>query len=557
VPTRTGRILAIASLALIGTLLAGWCAIFAKYGVDVPIRDQWYTPLHQLLLDRRGELSLSELARQHNEARKVVPNLISIALARAAGHYDTQVELFVGPAVFCGIACALAAASRRALGAGATAAAIAWLTALAWSPHTAGFHLFSITFERLLPELALAIALALFATRGPTLPCALAAAVLAAAAQYSFPSGIAVWALLLLYLALVPHPQRGRAGRAAVLIAGAAAVVCWLYFRGYAAPAQHSALAESIRESPWRLGEFVVAFLGNAFCRDRPWCDIAGAVALAAYSWFAVRFVRLPPPEASRPAEAVWLVMGAYSIAQAAVAAVARLPMGLDHATRPDYVLHGVYLPAAVAGLALARAHGAARERRAVAVVLAAFAWAAPLLGEGFWDDLVQRQRARRHARACAVLHRLYFEESCWSGFLSPPSIARRMDEAAPLLRPAPIDRLEFSAPGTGGIESAWRREDVEIVNGWAASPGEPADAVVLTVAGDPERIVAVVELAAPPSGGILRTPARGARESWKARVSGAIDPCSLRAYAFDASTATLQPLAAADACARRPPSSP
>jgi hypothetical protein len=533
---RFAPFLVIASLALMLTLLAAWSTIFVVYGVDVPVRDQWYTPVHQLLLDRQGELSLGELARQHNEARKVVPNLISIALTRMAGHYDTRLELFVGVAVFAAIAIALAAASRRVLGWAASAVVVAWLTTLGWSAQTTGYHLFSVTFERLLPEAALAVSLALLVARGPTLGAALVAATLAAVGLFSFPSGILLWPLLLLYFALLPGLQRGRALRAAALVATAGTLVCWLYFRGYATHTSAADFGEALLVAPWRLGWFLVAFLGNPFSHDPVWAGVAGAAALGAYGGLTVRFVGRPSVAEARSVEALWLVMGAYSIAQAATAAFGRFPLGLEHATRPDYVLHAVYLPVSVAALLLVRARGAARDRRALAVLLASLAWTVPLLGEGFAADLERRHQSRQLAKTCALLHRFYFEGSCVRGFLSPESIVRRMDAAAPLLQPAPVDRLAFATRGIGGIESIRTEGDTTTVRGWAAGRGGPAAAVVVTVAEAPERIVAIAEVAA--------TGADDPSGRWEARVAAeAGDPRRLRAYTFDTSHATLHAL--------------
>src|SRR5690606_15678290 len=247
--------------------------------------------------------------------------------------------------------------------------------------------------------------------------------------------------------------------------------------------------------------------------------------------------------------EAVWLVVGAYSIAQAAIVALGRFPLGMFYATRPDYMLHSVYLPASVAALFLVRRRGRGREWRAFVVLLAAIAWAAPLLGDGFRSDLERRRQERRHARACVLLHRLYFEANCVQGVRSPGSIARRIGAAASMLRPAPVERLEFGAPGRGAIERIEPMGDEVRVEGWASLRGPQADAVVLTVADDPERIVAIAVLA-PPDRTETRAPAERGR--WQARVEGAVarDPCRLRAHVFDGTRATLHPLAGLQACA-------
>lgn len=525
-------------------MLGGWAAIFAAYGVDAPLLDQWATPLHQLVLARDGRLTLADLARQHNEARKVVPNLVSLALAHHAGHYDTQRELFIGIVLFAGTLGSVVLATRRATSGAATASIAAWLAALGWSAHTSRLHMCSVTFERLLPEFALAAALSMFALRGVTWPCTLAAAALAALAQYSFPSGILVWALLAVYIGLVA-PAR-TLPKIGLLVAGAIASSV-PYFHGYVLPAGHSAPSAVLDEPPWRIARFVLAFLGNAFSRDLVLGELLGAAGLVGYGWLVWRFLRRPAPPARRRVEAMWVLLGAYSVSQAAIAAAGRLPMGDGHATRPDYVLHAIYLYAAIAALILLRLPEGRLRLAVPGLVLVAIGWAASLLGDGFWSNLQRDRQVRLHGKACALLIRLHRDEACLAQLYPPAQIAHRIAFAGSLLQPAPLDRLRIAGEGEGAVETVALRADGVVVSGWAVREGAPADAVVLTAApdGEQERILAIVPVGQPRPAVALRAPIRRDRVGWEAKLPGtaAIDACQLRAYAFDTTGGFLHPL--------------
>jgi hypothetical protein len=540
------RAVAIAAVVLVASVFGIWAFVFATYGVDVPIADQWDTPMRQLVLAHDGALGIADLAAQHNEARKVVPTVISLGLARLAGHYDTQLELYVSLAVFATLLAFVAWSLRRMAPAPVAASVVAWLTALAWSAHTSRLHLFSITFERLLPELALVAGLALLAVRGTTWPATLAAIALAAAAQLSFPSGLALWPLFAAGLvALATGPVRAKLG--AMLGAGVATAL--LYFHGFVAPGTGAPLASAVEE-PWRVAGFALAFLGNAFTRNLVIGESIALAALAAYGWLAIAHARRGPDAPKRRAERMWLLVGAYSIAQAGLAAAGRLALDSDHATRPDYVVHAIYLYAAIAVLLLLRTPAAHRTAACAALVIAALAWSATLAGHDFWDGLQRRQQARRHARACLLLHRIHWDGACLAALHPAGDLAQRIERATPWLDPEPFDRLVAGDAGTGAVESVRREDGAVALEGWAVRDRAPADAVVIAASADEGAPIVGIAAVAEPRPDVARgVGLRGDRAGWRIRVplGDAPDSCALAAFALDATHGTLHRLASGE----------
>ncbi|RIL01379.1 MAG: hypothetical protein DCC71_17905 [Proteobacteria bacterium] len=519
-------------------LLAAWGAILSKYGVDVPFGDQWDSPVRQLASLRAGDLTLAELTYQHNEGRKLFPNLISLGVAMLAGHYDTRAELIVGPAVFAATLAALLVATRRAASRATCATIAAVATGIAWSPRTAWFHQYSITFERLLPELTLACALSLLVLRGGGWTATLGAIALAGVGQFSFPSGIVAWPLLIGFVLLA---RRANARVAAAALAGGALAVSALYFHGYVQPPHHSAPSAVLAEPPGRIAGFALAFLGNAFTQARTGVWI-GALGLLAWIALAARALRGPPGR-ERDVRLLWTVYGAFSVALAALTTITRLPMGAAHAARHDYVSQAMPLYVSIAALVLLDVAPKRRHAVHALAIAASVAWASSLASDGFRRELEQRRQDRLRIKACIVLARHHDDDACLRAAYPFAPIGARIDAAAPFLQPPLQDALRLGSAGVGSVDAVEPDGDAFLLAGWAARDGAPADAVAIAaddLARRPARILAIARVGEP------RPDLGGAPQGWRARVGvqDGLDPCRLRVYAVDTTTALLHPLA-------------
>ena len=77
-----------AGAILFSSLLWAWYII--AYGVDIPRMDQLNTPAEQIAAAAQGELDFNLLIKQHNESRKLLPNLISLSLYEIRGYWDLR-----------------------------------------------------------------------------------------------------------------------------------------------------------------------------------------------------------------------------------------------------------------------------------------------------------------------------------------------------------------------------------------------------------------------------------------------------------------------------------
>jgi len=493
---RAARLVTGAGLLLTAVLFGTWAVFIALHGVDVPRMDQLDTPAGQIRALEAGQLDWSMLARQHNESRKVVPNLVSLLVYTVRGHYDLRAEMFAGWAICAMLVSAIAWLAWLTTRSGSsTALLVAFFSSLLWSRHTLALHLFSVTFERLLPELFLVAGIGVLLASAASWPAVSAAALACTAAQFSYAGGVVAWPLVLVFLAW----SERLAGRPVVAKLSAVAVVAalssLLYFQGYRAPPKHSRMIDVLSESPVEMLDFVLLFLGNAVTSSQPAYGLAlGAAVLAAFCVLAVPAVRTEAEPHVARARLAWVVVGLYSLAQALLAMAGRLPMGLGNALRSDYVSHAMYLYVAVAALGLLAGGERTRRGTAIACGIGAIALSATLVAPGMREDLQQHASHFRYTRACLLLARLH-ELPCLD--LVFPDVERRsaaIEGISPFLVRPLLDRLPDAPAGEGTLLSWAPRGGAVVLTGTARVEGDPARAVVVTRRdGARERIVRIV----------------------------------------------------------------
>jgi hypothetical protein len=540
------------SLIIVLSCTLIWMHILAAYGVDVVRMDQWDTPARQILLYQNGNLTLSDLAAQHNEGRKIFPNLVSIGMVLAKGHFDTQAELFIGFGIAVAITvlvCALGWLSFRRVE--PMAVIVALFSGLLWSSHTADFHLFSITFERLLPELALLAIVSGFLWRKFTWFAVTVAATGCIVSQYSFPGGIVLWGLVIIFPILAyPCEWKDYLSKImAVLIIATASTA--FYLCDYSRPAHHSPLSAVLDQPVEKIFLFVFEFLGNAVASAGVAAALLGCILLILFAAMFLRFLKKPPSADERPVYAAWFVLGGYSLAQGLLATIGRLPMGLKHATRPDYITHPFYMVIALAAIGLLMAKGRKPHFVYFGVIAVTTVLILSLAQPAFWHKLRIHKQTFAYAKACLLLSRHYVDERCLD-ILYPASESRMCLFASrdSILHPAILENLAVTEPGRGYVETLNVFGSRLRARGWAAQRQEPADAVVAAIQTPSGLKVLGVAQVHEERKDVARLVHRNLLLSgWSMNVSAAredVQTCNVRIFSFDTSTGTLAPLTSA-----------
>lgn len=271
-----------------------------------------------------------------------------MTLALILGHWDVQAEVYLGFFLCLGqvyllhrLACATSGFKRcdRAF----LVFVFSWLL---WSPMTWYFHTWSITFERLLPEAALlgGVLWSLLRHSISTLQ-ALGFSALAATGQYSFSGGVALYPLF--GLLLLSDAVSWRTLKPLLTYGALASLSMALYFAGYRHPAGHTPLLAVLDQPLTSVFGFFLTVLGRSFSEEPHLAVCMGGINLGLYALGTVRAWQVDWRDRTAWA---WMLIGGYALMQALLATIGRLPMGMGHALRPDYITYGTYL--LVAGIA-------------------------------------------------------------------------------------------------------------------------------------------------------------------------------------------------------------
>jgi hypothetical protein len=544
------RGLLVFSVLLIGLFLATWIFFVGRYGVDVLRWDQWDTPGYQIAQFLSDDLSFSDLLSQHNEARKLFPNLISLSLVAWSGVFDTSNELYIGLSLTAVLIALVGYGAWRSLQRADLAALIAaGFTALIFSSHTLQFHMLSVTFERLIPELCLLLFLVAFSHSVGWATLILAAAC-AFVAQFSYPGGAALWGTVLLYLAFTGRLEQRRRLLFLGFIVVAAVASSAFYFKGYLHPSYHSDPIAILASSVVEMARFLCAFIGNAITFNGSKATLFGAVVLVAFAGLALLVLKRERKVSCRDAQLFWIVVASYSISQAILSMIGRLPMGFRNALRPDYVTHPIYIIVAVLVLAIMYSKGWVRRILVVSVMAACPILFGELISPATLDALQREQDQFAESKSCFILFNLHENGGC----LTPlyPDRPDRFDlfaRAEPFLRYRILEEFRVGEPIVGAVDAVAISEDEVQARGWVAWQGQTVDALLGSV-GDLSR-QSVVGLAP-----IDRTSANVVRDNppsvqkrilWTYRqpLSEPVsDICSLRFFGFDSGSGILQPIA-------------
>ena len=489
-------------------ILLFWLNAIALFGVDLPRHDQWSQPFLIIAKDAANTLEWVDLSAQHNEARKLVPNLLSLALTYTQGTYDVHSELYLGLALSSILSILVFIVLRIALKDVVAAAVLTlFFVALSWAPGTAKFHLWSINFERFLPEIALLTGMIanLLIGLGPVLVFVLLA--LSAFAIYSFPSGLVIGPLFFgLVLVAGAGTLRQRVVWAAILLIGCALLTA-SFFAAYAHPAAHSPLPSILEQPIGDILAFFFRFLGNPLSDDDTPARMVGAamsigfVGLFFWRWRAV------DSTSSRAAVLSLAAMAGYSFFQAALATLARLPMGAEHAGRPEYVTHPLPLSLAVGALLLmsvprrwaVMSLGVKASLAAIGIVIVVVT----IRNDHLRVYMEHSRQSLVHQRACLMLNNFVSLDACLS-FENPDfwldglgfrwdayeDFGYRLDivKESRIVSSYPRGSLAIGDPASGCLDSVERIGGRTVFSGWAVLDGEPADAVIVATDGFPDR---------------------------------------------------------------------
>ena len=314
--------------------------------LNVPFLDDWQlVPL--LEKAQAHTLGIGDFWAQHNEHRPVLAKVVLLALARITA-WDIRWELAANVAVALltlAVLATLIARTTREVSVELSSwllfgASLLTFSLVQWQNWLWGWQL--QVFMTALAACLTVWVIDRFGVRGPGPALALAAATMGA---LSFASGLLLFVIVPLGLALDPRGAGARKGWAVGLTALAGAAIGATYLVGLAHPPQHPSVAAALSQ-PLALVEFVLAYLGAPLgmgvyllTRETPVAAltnaIVGAIGLAALAAGAAWLLSRAPN--ARRAIQPWLLLALYAVMSGVMTGVGRLGSGLNQALASRY----------------------------------------------------------------------------------------------------------------------------------------------------------------------------------------------------------------------------
>ena len=326
------RIIVIIPVLVLGLLL--W-----KYGVNLPIQDEWQTPGLALVKYHLNQLTWDDLIVQHNESRKVFPKLFFLFLSRLTG-WNTRYGMLASFLLACLTSFNIYHLSKITLNSSPNRRLICLALAnlLIFSPMQVDNWLMGLQMITFVPIAAITTALAIIFSQNSLLLKLVASVVLAIVSTFSFSNGIISWIVILPALFLVSSKSK----RALSLMVGGwlfcAALIFALYFHDYQSPAHHPSFT-SVLTQPVNGVLYFLAYLGSPLgVGDLASSQIVGLSIIGAIAFCCFYLWKINPSQKLLYQAFPWLSIISYTLGSGILNTAGRVEFGLDFAVSPRYV---------------------------------------------------------------------------------------------------------------------------------------------------------------------------------------------------------------------------
>ena len=324
--------------------------VVRHYGVNVPTFDDWATaPL--IVKAHTGQLRVTDIFQQQQEARTVLPNLIFILSAWHEWNVrDQMLVSVISSALTAGCVFILLRRSRLNLPA---LAICFWLIVLTlFSPAPFELWIFASGFPSFLPLLFLVTASVVIGTPISILWKFLACVALAVASTFTLAHGMLAWGLTFPLLLISRRLPRWRLWLGLWLVA--AAIFAAAYFWGYEKPAYLPQFAP--RVSLLDYAHFILEFLGGGLAFALKNHAEMAATIFGSVQVGLLVLAMFVAGKRFRDREFIasvlpWFALTVYSLGSAFLAALGRVGFGVSYATSSRYVPFSIGLTIGVIAL--------------------------------------------------------------------------------------------------------------------------------------------------------------------------------------------------------------
>ena len=331
------KVLAIMPILALGLLL--W-----KYGVNLPVQDEWQTPGLALVQYHLNQLTWDDLIVQHNESRKVFPKLFFLFISRLTG-WNTRYGMLASFLLACLTSFNIYHLSKITLNStwGKRLICLALANLLIFSPMQVDNWLMGLQMITFVPIAAITSALAIIFSQNPLLIKLVASVGLATVATFSFSNGIISWLVIFPALALVTFKNK----RSFALILGSwlffTALIFAFYFHNYQSPAHHPSLISGLSQ-PIDCVRYFLAYIGSSLgLGDLISSQIVGLCILGAIAFCCFYLFKINPSQRLFYQAFPWLAIISYTLISGTLSTLGRVGFGLDFAISPRYITFSAY----------------------------------------------------------------------------------------------------------------------------------------------------------------------------------------------------------------------
>ncbi|GAA6618184.1 hypothetical protein [Scytonema sp. NUACC26] len=329
------------------TIYGIWILIIYLYGVNIPILDQWIVPGEQIESFFNNQLSFATLYKQYNESRKLIPNILFTELAWVLQEWNVKLEMIVGlhfAFLMSILIYLLLLFTNKSFS--KNIFILIFYDILLFSPSSFSRWLRGITIHRLIPDACLIANALIFRLKINQSLKVWLYSLFCIISQYSFSGGIITWFISPFFIIFNNQQNFNQKVKNICLFILLFVISNILYFRDYVHPSHHTKLSE-IAKHPWQdTITYFLAFLGNILGGDYELNVFIGLFLLLTFVSLLILNLKFLKEEMI-----VWFAIGFYTIALGIVNTITRAPMSnhvINHALRPDYIIHLVYLPLSI-----------------------------------------------------------------------------------------------------------------------------------------------------------------------------------------------------------------
>lgn len=580
--------------------------LLVQNAINLPLMDQWDTPVSALLKAVDGTLSFSDLIAQHNESRLLFPRLLFLGMAFFTG-WDTRYEVLVIFIVACLIAYQVYRLSQITIRGSTRKRLLLILLAnlLIFSPVQSENWLWGIQLVTFIPIACITTALVVSYSNVEVKLKTLILIALCTVSTYSYANGMLSWFLVFPSAILISMFSQNQGFKTQLWLMLGGVIGCLanlsLYFHTYFKPSTSTSFSLLLMY-PLRAINFFLIFLGNPLgisdglvetieTQGHGQGETARIIGLGLLILFGCALFYLFKCRKDRQllsCSIPWIVIGAYTCVSGLAITAGRLGYGYGAATLSRYTTFSVYLIVSLIYLFAIIASHANRNRhlkgskkvRAIPIIFVCLITLFLMLHTfafiAFAKTISLTHRAQLNAKACLLFVNFIDEQSTFKTYIYPngpngepnESIKPRINRLnqVHLLKPPLVESpnvLAFAEKGVsyapeahGYLDAMTQISETEITAvGWAVLPErkQPADAVVLayeTSTSEPRAFaIAAVMGASPDVAKVLKNQAyRNVRWSKTIAIDklprGAV---KLSAWAFDTETRHMFRLANAE----------